>query len=658
MRSNKKYEVLRIDESFDEEAILSAWYKFIKKGIIERSVLRPIVYKSWERSKNLGINPYLRKLSDGIPRPEIIEGDKINRDLFKISDPFLDILSLLLEKSYYAISIFDRFGRKINTRVSGELKEKFSEVGNVIGVNFSEECIGTNAVALALIHDNPVQLVGPENYIRIFHKVMITAIPIKSPYREKVGILSISCWDKLTDMNTLLGMAFASVRSIESSLQLKKEYEEKKYLLQLLESSLENMSDGLISIDDKGRILQMNSLAEKLLGIKREKDTGKNIFQFLSFDKNPLKSKKPDEFFATCPHNKNRFLLNVSPICEEEEKKGFVIIIREIKRLHKTISKIIGVRAHYEFKDIIGKSPQIKNVIEFGKIAASSNSNVLIYGENGTGKELLAHSIHNFRNKNRPFVPVNCAAIPSELIESELFGYEQGAFTGALKGGKIGKFELANGGTIFLDEISEMPQSVQAKILRIVEDRVVFRVGGTQGIPVDVRLIAATNKDLKKEVEKGNFRMDLFYRLNVLTIYIPPLRERREDIPLLVDHFINILNRSFNKNIKGVTKRFLDFLTSYEWPGNVRELRNFIERAFHFAKSEYLDIDDLPNDSIPQNFTVSNFHKSSISNLRKFEKDLIYETLKNFRNNKKKAAEFLGIGRATLYRKLKKFGES
>jgi len=346
-------------------------------------------------------------------------------------------------------------------------------------------------------------------------------------------------------------------------------------------------------------------------------------------------------------------LLNISPITRDGVIKGFVIILRETRKVHRTLSRILGVQACYEFKDIIGKSDKIKNVIEFGKVAASSSSNVLIYGENGTGKELLAHAIHNYSSKNKPFIPVNCAAIPTELIESELFGYEKGSFTGALRDGKPGKFELANGGTIFLDEIGDMPLPVQSKILRIIEAKQVFRIGSSRGIPINVKIISATNKDIKEEITKKRFREDLYYRLNVLTIRVPPLRERKEDIPLLVDYFIKTLSRYLGKDIGGVSPRVMDHILSYHWPGNIRELRNFIERAMHFTKGRIIDIDVLPPEIRRPGKPIDVNGSRQVSLLKIAEKNIILETLKEFKGNKRKTAQYLGMRRATLYRKLK-----
>jgi len=650
--TRRQFSAFRVNEVYDKEEIRRCWERFVTTGEIDRNTIREIVADSWERSKRLGINPYMKRIGDGLERPEVLE-DRTNRIIAEISDPFLDILSLTLKSSHYAISIFDRKGFKIKSRASGELRKRFEEVGNVTGVSFSEESIGTNAVGLALIYDMPVQMIGPENYIRLFHHVMITAIPIKDTKSNTVGILSISSWKRITDMNTLLGMAFASVKSIENSLRLRKAYEEKKYLADLLESSIENMSEGLITIDKDGRILQINSISEEILGLKKEKDKGKSIFNFLELDPTILGERK-EEVSSISKHRKIQCLLNISPISRDGSIKGFVIILREARKVHRTLSRILGVQASYEFKDIIGKSDKIKNVIEFGKVAASSSSNVMIYGENGTGKELLAHAIHNYSGKNKPFIPVNCAAIPTELIESELFGYEKGSFTGALRHGKPGKFELANGGTIFLDEIGDMPLPVQSKILRIIEARQVFRIGSSRGIPINVKIISATNKDIKEEIAKKRFREDLYYRLNVLTIEIPPLRERTEDIPLLVDYFIKTLNRYLGKDISGVSERVMDHILSYHWPGNIRELRNFIERAMHFTQGKIIDMDALPTEiRRPGRTAKTEDHSMGVSLLKLAEKDIILQTLREFKGNKRKTAQYLGMGRATLYRKLK-----
>jgi PAS domain S-box-containing protein len=652
-------DVFRIDENYTEEEILESWRKFVN-GVSRGLKARKYIIESWQRSKALGIDPFMKRISNGISNLSISK-DSDQQRLINASETFLDSLSIALKDSCFAASLFDKNGFKLTHRVSGMLEKKFKEIGNVIGVNFSEKCIGTNAVGLSQIFKKPVQMVGSENYIKIFHKIWQVAIPIKNEEipEEIMGVLSITSWNKQVDMNTLLGMAFASVKSIEKSLAAQRELEEKQYLFNLLTLSVENMADGFMSIDEKEQIIHINSSTERIIGINREKIVGKPIYDI--FDLKPIIfQNKPMEIVSALKNTGSRCVLDISPIfANPENKRGFIVILREIKKVNQTLSRIAELRAHYTFDDMLGVSNQIKHVKEFGKIAAQSFSNVLITGETGTGKEILTQAIHNYKNNKKPFISINCAAMPTELVESELFGYESGSFTGALKSGKVGKFELADGGTIFLDEIGDMPLYVQAKILKVIEDKCIFRIGSTKGIPINVRIIAATNKNLKKEVERKNFREDLFYRLNTLTIELPPLRKRKEDIQIFVQHFLNLLGKRLNKEVKGVTNEVMERFLAYEWPGNIRELRSVIERAIYLAEGDYIEARDLSwwyensqKMEMPEKNKVTKELRENF-NLKKIEKNVIYEVLRQFHGNKRKSAQYLGIGRATLYRKLK-----
>ncbi len=305
-----------------------------------------------------------------------------------------------------------------------------------------------------------------------------------------------------------------------------------------------------------------------------------------------------------------------------------------------------------ELGKIIGKSEKMLKVFEKIELIAPTKTSVLIQGENGVGKEVVANMIYEFSNrKDSPFIKVHCAALSESLLESELFGHERGAFTGAIKT-KKGRFELADGGTIFLDEIGEISSNIQLKLLRVIQERTFERVGGEETINTDVRIISATNLDLKKEVEKGNFREDLYYRLNVIQIDVPPLRNRKEDVPLFISNFITEFTRENHKVIKEITSKAKTALINYEWPGNVRELRNVLESVVVLSKNQIIDIDDLP--PYIANYEDSNkVLKIEIpSTLEQIEKNAIITTLKTTNGNKSKASELLGITRKTLQNKI------
>jgi len=321
-------------------------------------------------------------------------------------------------------------------------------------------------------------------------------------------------------------------------------------------------------------------------------------------------------------------------------------LIEENISLHQKLDE------RYRFENIIAKSPKMQQVIEVIKVIAKSNATALITGDSGTGKELVARAIHSQSyRKDKPFVAVSCAALPESLLESELFGHEKGSFTGAHAQRK-GKFEVANRGTLFLDEIGEMSANIQVHLLRVLEEKEFTRVGGNELVKVDVRVISATNKDIKRAVADGQFREDLYYRLNVVTIELPPLRERKEDIPLLAQHFLKKFAAENQKEITGFSPEANDFLLKYEWPGNVRELENAIERAVILAKNPYIEVADLPQESLTLVRSAA-----QVKNLAEVEKNHILNILTETRgNNYSEVARILGISRVTLYNKIKAYG--
>jgi transcriptional regulator with PAS, ATPase and Fis domain len=354
------------------------------------------------------------------------------------------------------------------------------------------------------------------------------------------------------------------------------------------------------------------------------------------------------------------------PITKEGNIKGFVIKIYEdldqltdvMQQLHRLTMQLDYYKD--ELYKVNGTSYTISSIVchdeRMAKLksqvlqVARSNSTVLITGESGTGKELFAHSIHNASNRRKePFIKVNCSAIPAELAEAELFGYEDGAFTGARKNGKPGKFELADGGTIFLDEIGDMPLILQSKLLRVIQEKEIERVGATRSRKVDVRIIAATNKDLKRFIVEGKFREDLYFRINVVELLIPPLRERKPDIPVLAEYFIKKYNNLFSRRVDGLSKSALDVLVNYSWPGNIRELENIIERMLNYIETGLIGIQDVPEEIRKSEKSSA---VSSASSLANIEQNAIQAALAEADGNKSRAARLLGISRSKLYEKL------
>ena len=339
------------------------------------------------------------------------------------------------------------------------------------------------------------------------------------------------------------------------------------------------------------------------------------------------------------------------PFCPERAE----LLVEKLSQYRELVEENIALRQkledHYRFENIIAKSSRMQRLIELIKTVGKSNATVLITGESGTGKELVARAIQSQSNrKSKPFVAVSCAALPESLLESELFGHEKGSFTGAYAQ-KKGKFEFANGGTLFLDEVGEMSANIQVHLLRVLEEKEFTRVGGNEPIRVDVRVISATNKDLTKAMERQEFREDLYYRLNVVNIELPPLRERKEDIPLLAEHFLNKFALENRKSIAGFCPEAMEFLLEHDWPGNVRELENSIERAVILAKDDHIAITDLRQ----KGMTPAAATRPG-RNLKEIEREHILSTIEETGENYSEAARILGISRMTLYNKVKEYG--
>ncbi len=436
-------------------------------------------------------------------------------------------------------------------------------------------------------------------------------------------------------------------------------------------SILDSASEGIIASNQNGIITNINKTAKELLKINDSDIMGEPITRYLPdapiFKVMNLQKPVLDKLERV---NKELFVFTHQPIKIENEVIGCIStfkditnVIRAENEVRRTLAK--GMIAKYTIEDLIHRSHIMREVVTIAKQFASTDTTILITGETGTGKEILSQSIHNLsRRKSKSFVSINCAALPDQLLESELFGYEDGAFTGSRKGGKPGLFEIAHKGTILLDEISATSHSVQPRLLRVLQEREVMRIGGIQLIPIDLRVIATSNKDLGEEVHRGNFREDLFFRLNVLQIHLPPLREKIEDIPLLVMEFIRNISQEHKLEPITIPKSYIDKLTAYFWPGNVRQLQNIIERLILLCGSRFNPkiFEKLYSELIlyspnEREVIVETNHislKEQLNHQKKEnEADIIREALERSRFNKGKAAEILGISRTTLWKKLK-----
>ncbi|MCK1982308.1 MULTISPECIES: sigma-54 interaction domain-containing protein [Peribacillus] len=472
--------------------------------------------------------------------------------------------------------------------------------------------------------------------------------------------------------------AFSVFRNKTEAVQLAEQITDLKEIQTMLQAIIQSSDEAISVVDDQGRGLLINPAYTRITGLTKTQVIGKpasiDIYEGESMHMKVLQTKKPVRGvnMRVGPKHKE-VIVNVAPIIVDGCLKGSVGVIHDVSEiqaltheLNRARQIIRTLQAKYSFDDIIGASEEMKLPIEQAKLSARTPATVLLRGESGTGKELFAHAIHNASDRKfNKFVRVNCAAISESLLESELFGYDEGAFTGASRGGKVGFFEEANQGSIFLDEIGELPANIQAKLLRVLQEKEIVRVGGTKPIPINVRVIAATNINLEEAITNGSFREDLYFRLNRMPIFIAPLRKRKEDLRELAEHLINKINQEYGRSIEGITAAAIHKMQIYNWPGNVRELENILGRAIIFMKlnETIIDIHHIPDfiEEIPlkQDILlmkptgyVSGKPLSEI--IDQYESEIIQQAFHTHKGNKTLTAKALGISVRNLYYKMEK----
>ena len=471
--------------------------------------------------------------------------------------------------------------------------------------------------------------------------------------------------------------AFAVFKDITEIVNLAEEVTNLKEIQTLLEAIIHSSEEAISVVDEQGRGLVINPAYTKLTGLSEEDIIGKpattDIVEGESMHMKVLRTRRAVRgIHMKIGQKKRDVIVNVAPVIVDGILKGSVGVIRDVSEIQKLTNELNRARqiirtleAKYSFDDIVGTSEGIVAAIEQAKLGANTPATVLLRGESGTGKELFAHAIHNGSNrKYNKFVRVNCAAISESLLESELFGYEEGAFSGARRGGKRGFFEEANNGSIFLDEIGELSANTQAKLLRVLQEKEIVRVGGTKPIPINVRVIAATHVNLEKAILDGDFREDLYYRLNKIPIHIPSLGQRKGDIAEIADRLIQKINQDYGRNVEGLTESAVQYLQSYDWPGNVRELENILGRAIIFMNYNemYIDVHHLPplhqedQSELKGSNLLPELEEKPLEDLvAEFEGNIIHEYLSRFDGNKTKTAQALGVSVRNLYYKLEKY---
>lgn len=546
-----------------------------------------------------------------------------------------------------SVVVNSRYG--IHTRIAAMIVNKAAELRGKYGVNLYVRTLESK---------DPIAL------------SMLALLSLKIKQNE---IIEISCKE-----DNLGGRQAVLQLSSFINTQIENETSAMSNIDKLIEESntaneqiLQNLPLGVVIVDINSNITSANSYILNLLGKDSKEVLGRNINDIIPSSKLPEVIKSKEKSIGGTIEIKDTIVIsNRSPIFSNNKVIGAIGVFQDISDLARKLENYQEELNFYKeelkrqtklnssFDNILGTSSNLREALMIAEKASLSTSTVLIRGESGTGKELIAKAIHNHSSRaDKPFVKVNCAAIPENLLESELFGHEKGAFTGAVKS-KPGKFKIADGGTIFLDEIGDMPKSMQVKLLRVLQEREFESVGGLQTHKVDVRVLAATNRNLEEMLKTGEFREDLYYRLNVISISLPPLRDRKSDINLLTEYFIKNLSKSLNKKITGISSDCLDKLSEYHWPGNIRELQNIIERAINICDDSIITSKDLPfyiTNSTPSSESLINLVKGELLPLEEYEKELIALAMKKYKSYNK-AGKALGLTHRTVALKCQKYG--
>lgn len=638
--------------------ILSAWKAFTATGVLLEDKVRPSVARSWKRCRDHRLDPWSTtypKCSNSL----LIKKRARYSKILSMASPIMNYALTLLDNN---ISICDAEGFVF------ELITPLKNYPRTLGTFVTEATCGNGAVTISLKEHIPYRTDGYEHYRVISHTCSGASSPIFNKDKDLIGVLNcVNPFGALPDKS--LPMMISAAKAIELLLTAEKQ-ERLAIYMKCFKEMIDCCSHSVVVLDGDGTVIAANEAFARLLGYINSNDIIKKSFGDYLLGKQDLSN-----LMQSGPEQ--HYNLNVSLKGTTTQRDGTVINCKLIRKntirlindddvqhvllfeslkdsaVNNTPVVAINFRhAKLEEVDYIGESSAWAKVHDMVLKAARFPSNVLLQGETGTGKEVVAKAIHRLSNRKGPFVAINCGAIPKDLLYSELFGYERGAFTGAQANGYIGKFEYAHQGTLFLDEIGEMPLDMQTSLLRFTQDQVVTRIGSNKPKKVDVRIIAATNRDLVELVRNGRFREDLYYRLNVIDIRLPPLRERKSDIPLLAQYFATKFSEQFNLQPDPISEDILELLCRYEWPGNVRELKNVIEKALVLSGGKAISpevITDLIIHRMP--FPPEAKESYCYNNITKYE---LIQLLQRYNYNISRTAKALHVARNTLYRMIEK----
>ena len=645
-----------------------AWEHFIKTGRINDPSLPHPIAASWRRCRDLGVDPLMPRCCEFAPMTEIECQTEAYTELAK--DVELQVYNQIRDKDLL-ITVTEANGRILRTCGSKEVLLEADRLHFGPGAVWSEDSVGTNAISLALSEGIPAQVMGEEHFCSSHQAWGCTATPIFTPFGGLWGCFDISgaC---TADHSQALWLVMGAAREIEHRLLSASLANMENKSRVLMNSLFSSMPVGIVMVDEEGHITYANSLALRMMGQRSDLrgHSADAFFEYTPYARQQRQRPRADSVPIRCLGNP-AINAQIMPLISDGMERRYSIITLNPEGPARSTRTAVPARSMLRresrrFGDILYRSDIMARVVDKAQHMAQGPAPILLHGETGTGKELFARAIHAAGGrKEGPFIALNCGALPRELIQSELFGYERGSFTGAVEEGRPGKFELADKGILFLDEISEMPLEMQVNLLRPLENRTITRIGGKRSFKVDFRLISATNRNLDELLASGNFRKDLFYRIHVLALEIPPLRERRDDIALVAEHHCRHLCLAYDQPFAGLSAEALRLMQDYDWPGNVRELVHCMEYALNMARGNAILPEHLPSSlcdqSKPALPSPTKAHTStplsmSSFNLNSLEAHAIKAALHHYEGNMLQAAKALGIGRNTLYAKLRRIG--
>ncbi|ACL18373.1 PAS modulated Fis family sigma54 specific transcriptional regulator [Desulfitobacterium sp. LBE] len=652
-------------KNYDETEVMTNRVTFLAEGKCPSTGVREEVLASWEKCRERRLDAKTTVIKT---LPTISEGEKLPNPImsFLRDDILPDITKLLyqlLQECQGALFwVYQRNAIVFSQRGNQDFLRQLNQHNIGIGTCLSEEYIGTTAFSLVDKPHEESWVIGHEHYLDLLTPYATYTYYQEDFYGHSYAFIIVP---KEAFTDGLLSYFRLFNKARESTIRCYRNSLESDLKSELFNQLSEARNEAVIFIDSFGKIVDANQKFSKWVNVEKAELKDKELTEVLPEMQRILscletgKTITSEEIqLSKLPPHMQFVQMDVKPIESDKKITGLIIILMDNKTFRQRMSKISN-QAYYTFDQIIGESGALQEAKQRAMNAACSSSNVILSGESGTGKELFAQAIHKASPRREgPFVSINCAAIPTELIASELFGYVEGAFTGARKGGSMGKFEYANTGTIFLDEIGEMPLHIQTILLRVLEERRVNRIGSNIATPVDVRLICATNRNLHKMVKDGSFRLDLYYRINVLHIHLPPLRERITDIPIIVDYYLDYFNRFLDKKVREVAPETMAFLINHSWEGNLRELRNTIECGINNAMGKTLELEHLPRYFFEKEEKMFDDREGSLGHESVYEfeeKKKMLALMIKFNGNKSAVAEEIGISRSTLYRKLKSY---